>query len=145
MKSILDRNERQIDLIKNKLDEALGGDSKKVSIFGLSFKAGTNDTRNSASIKLIDKLLEDNFYINCYDPVADVGITDERVIQFEDPYDCVKTTGCLAIMTEWPEFKDLDWARISELMGAKIILDMRNLLDSETAKSKGFNYMGLGS
>ncbi|MBO83205.1 MAG: UDP-glucose 6-dehydrogenase [Actinobacteria bacterium] len=145
MKSILDRNERQIDLIKNKLDEALGGDSKKVSIFGLSFKAGTNDTRNSASIKLIEKLLEDNFYINCYDPVADVGITDERVIQFEDPYDCVKSTGCLAIMTEWPEFKDLDWARISELMGAKIILDMRNLLDSETAKSKGFNYMGLGS
>ena len=85
----------------------------------------------------IDKKLEVKFE-NAKKEVSELIVCD-------NPYEACEQSNGLIISTEWNEFKDLDLARISELMGAKIILDMRNLLDSEIAKSKGFNYMGLGS
>jgi len=120
---------------------------KKVAIWGLSFKPNTDDIRMAPSLSVIEKLLEEDYTINVYDPVAMDNIKNifKNKIQFHDnPYDAVKNTSALCILTEWNEFKQADLERVKSLMKHAVILDGRNIYDKETLKKIGFTYISTG-
>jgi len=145
MKAILDRNERQVDLIRDKVIEKIDSSDAIITILGLAFKAGTDDIRNSASIKLINMLLKDGYSVRSYDPVAKFKIDNDKYCQFDNIYSASESVDCAIIMTEWGEFKSIDLNKLNGLMKSNIIFDMRNILDKFSVESAGLNYIGLGS
>jgi len=142
-------NEYQKNVIFNKIDSYFKHDlkGKVIAVWGLSFKPKTDDIRESSSLFLINKLLEANVKVRAYDPVAmdeTKKQMDGRIYYAEDPYDALKGTDALALMTEWPEFHLPDFLKMSEFMINKVIFDGRNIYDPEELRVKGFVYFGIG-
>ena len=144
MKAILKRNERQVELILDKITSNIKGGGSLITILGLSFKANTDDIRNSASIKLIDLLLNKGYKVNSFDPKAKYTLKNENYFQFDDLYSSLNNSKCVVIMTEWDDFKNLDFIKVSKLMSSNIILDMRNILEKDNQNILGFKYYSLG-
>ena len=145
LKSILERNEKQIKIIVGKIKELVGPVlfKKPITIFGLVFKAGTDDVRNSLSLKIIEELRRQGSQILVYDPVARIE-EKEGIKQVSSPYLAVENSFCLAILTDWPEFKKLDYKKIKKKMFCPNIVDGRNILNPEKIKKLGFKYLGIG-
>jgi UDPglucose 6-dehydrogenase len=120
--------------------------SVPVGIFGLSFKPHTDDVRNSLSLRVIDALTADGIAVRAYDPVANGEASQLRpdVDYFDDPYEAASGVGALAILTNWPEFKDLDYERIASVMTNPTIVDAQNLLADIDFELHRINYIGIG-
>ena len=148
LQAILERNARQIDRLVEKLEPMLDFhvSGKTVAILGLAFKAGTNDTRNSPALKVIELLSEQGALVRVYDPVAmpKCSEQDNRVTYCSDPYVAVQGADALLIMTEWKLFEELDYIKIKSRMTSPRIVDGRNLLDPCQIVSLGFEYTGVG-
>ncbi len=124
---------------------------KKIAILGFAFKADTGDTRESPAIAVCRQLLEEHARIRIYDPKAlaeaKVDLADERgdIAYCTDPYEAAKGTHAIALMTDWREFKTLDYRKIYESMEKPaFIFDGRNLLDVDALYAIGFNVYGIG-
>lgn len=120
---------------------------KAIAIFGLAFKANTDDVRESASVDIIKMLQLKKAHIKAYDPEAIENakkLVDKDTEFFKNPYQAVKEADCLVIATEWPQFKRLDYKKIKRLMNKPYIADGRNLLDPEKMRKLGFRYIGVG-
>lgn len=131
-----------------KAGKLLGGNltGKTIGVLGLSFKPDTDDMRDAPSITVITKLQESKAIIKAYDPIA---ISNAKKIlknvEFcNDSYSVAKDSDILIIMTEWNEFRQLDLQKIKNLMRKPVLLDGRNIYDSQTASRIGFTYMGVG-
>jgi len=144
MKAILERNERQVELIFKKITNELN-DNSVITILGLSFKADTDDIRNSASVKLVNMLIEKGYEVRSYDPKAKYILKEKKYAQYDELYTSVETSNCIVIMTEWNEFINIDLNKVYELMDKKFIFDMRNILDKNDERLNKFNYFGLGN
>ena len=144
MKAILERNERQVELIFKKITNELNNNSI-VTILGLSFKADTDDIRNSASVKLVDLLIEKGYEVRSYDPKAKYILEEKKYVQYDELYTSIESSNCIVIMTEWDEFLDIDLEKVHKLMDKKFIFDMRNILDKNDERLNKFNYFGLGN
>ena len=119
-------------------------DGKKICLWGLAFKANTNDTRESAALMLVDRLW-DKTTLRVYDPVVDTkSILGNKVFHYNDPYDAVRGCDALLILTEWREFRNIDLLRVKELMNTPLIIDSRNLYKPETMKDWDFEYISIG-
>ena len=120
----------------------------KVCVLGLSFKAGTDDVRESSAINLINQLSSAEVMINTYDPVSinnSKKILPDNVIFFDDPYDAIKGVQVTIIMTDWNEFQNLDWEKIYKSMeNPKIIFDGKNFLNQKLIQDLGFEYFAVG-
>ena len=145
MKAILKRNERQVELILDKITSEIKQAGSLITVLGLSFKANTDDIRNSASIKLIKLLLKKGYKVNSYDPKAKYSLKNENYLQFDNLYSSLNKSKCAVIMTEWDDFKNLNFIKISKLMSSNIILDMRNIIDTGNKNLSDFKYYSLGS
>ncbi len=145
MKAILKRNERQVELILDKITSEIKQAGSLITVLGLSFKANTDDIRNSASIKLINLLLKKGYKVNSYDPKAKYSLQNENYLQFDNLYSSLNKSKCAVIMTEWDDFKNLNFIKISKLMTSNIILDMRNIIDTGEKNLSDFKYYSLGS
>lgn len=133
---------------------------KKIAFLGWAFKKNTNDTRESAAIYVADHLLDEQAQISVYDPkvqenqiykdldylaTRSADENKELLKVINDPYEVAKDAHGLAILTEWDEFKDLDWKRIKESMKKPaFIFDGRKLLDKHKLESLGFVYYAIG-
>lgn len=133
---------------------------KKIAFLGWAFKKNTNDTRESAAIFVADHLLDEQAQISVYDPkvqenqiykdldylaTRSADENKELLKVINDPYEVAKDSHGLAILTEWDEFKDLDWKRIKESMKKPaFIFDGRKLLDKQKLESLGFVYYAIG-
>lgn len=144
-------NEEQPQLFFKKIAQAFGCEKnlsgKTFAVWGLSFKAKTDDTRYSPALKLIDLLLEKNVKIKAYDPQAMEHFKKqygEKVLCFEEKMDCVKDADGLIIATEWNEFKSPDFEEIKKTLKVAQIFDGRNLYNADHVKSFGFRYTGVG-
>jgi len=125
------------------------GDSNpgKVAVLGLAFKANTDDMREAASIPIIKGLLEKNHPVSVFDPIAMDNaktIFNSEVRYAENEYDALQGASLALILTEWHEFRVLEFNRVKELMSKPVILDTRNLYDPAQMKSLGFTYQGMG-
>lgn len=125
--------------------------SKKIAVFGFAFKADTGDTRESPAINICKLLLEEHARLSIYDPKAlknarqDLAGVQGEVEYIDDPYEAVKGAHAVAVLTDWKSFRDLDYARIFELMEKPaFIFDGRNILPHAELFELGFNVYGLG-
>jgi UDPglucose 6-dehydrogenase len=115
-----------------------------VALLGLAFKPGTDDTRDAPSLTIIRSLKEKGVILRASDPmVAELpGITDLPV--FTDPYDAMCDADAAVLLTEWPEFLELDFEKAADCMRGKVIIDGRNALDPEAVIGAGLVYEGIG-
>lgn len=148
LNAVLEKNEYQVRQVIAKLKELTGYllYKKIIAIFGLAFKAGTNDVRTSLSLRVIDQLEKEGAIIRAHDPAAipEAKRIMSRIEYYEDPYEAVHHADALLILTDWPQFQQLDYAKIKERIASSHIIDGRNVLDALTLRELGFKYVGIG-
>ena len=127
--------------------------NKKITILGFSFKANTNDTRESPSIIIAKELLKEGAELNFYDPKVEKNqilsefedIKDSKIIVFESVLVAAEGADAVIVMTDWEEFQYLDWISIYKVMRKPAwVFDTRICLDREKIKNIGFNLWTLG-
>ncbi len=149
LKAVLDVNYRQRHICIKNLQETLKViRGKTITLWGLSFKPGTDDLRDAPALDITSKLLEIEANIKVFDPVAMPAyrqICGNSGIQcVDDLYKAVENADGLIIVTEWPQFRDADWRKVKEKMRQPVIIDGRNLLNREELEAMGFVYRGVG-
>ena len=120
---------------------------KTVAVWGLAFKPRTDDMREAPSIPLIEALLSAGAIVQAFDPEAmkiAKGIFGAKVTFAAKNYDALKGADCLAIVTEWNEFRRPDFGRMRKLMRTPVVFDGRNLFTPEQMKQNGFTYYSIG-
>ena len=120
---------------------------KTVAVWGLAFKPRTDDMREAPSIPLIKALLAEGATVQAYDPQATKvakGIFGSKVTFAAKSYDALKGADCLAIVTEWSEFRRPDFEKMRKVMRSPVIFDGRNLFTPEQMKQSGFTYYSIG-
>ena len=119
----------------------------RVTVLGLTFKAGTDDRRDSPALFVASLLQKRGAVVNAYDPTvkADNDSLDLTGIQlFDSAYDALTGSDVLAVLTEWEEIRGIEPVQVSNLMRSKVVVDARNALNKETWQSNGFKYLGVG-
>jgi UDPglucose 6-dehydrogenase len=147
LKAVQKINDYQRQLIVKKVKDALWNlKGKTACILGLSFKPNTDDMRESPSIYIIGELQKQGVLIKVYDPqameAAKAFLQDVEYCQ--NPYEAAKDSDVLILVTEWDEFKNLDFTKIKKLLKQPIIIDGRNIFDPATMKEHGLIYSGIG-
>jgi len=124
---------------------------KRIALFGFAFKADTGDTRESPAIQVCRELLAEHAYVCVSDPQAiasarrDLADAGSRVTFEEDPYAAAKGADAIALLTDWREYRELDYERIhAEMQKPAFLFDGRNLLDPERLHAIGFNVYSIG-
>jgi UDPglucose 6-dehydrogenase len=141
-------NRAQHERIVAKIARAAGGDLRGavVAVWGLTFKAETDDLRDSPSIAISRQLCEAGATVQAFDPAA--GEHARRLVpQLDiraDAYDAATGADVCAVLTEWDEFRWLDFARVRDSMRTPAVVDARNLLDPAAMRRIGFTYDGIG-
>jgi UDPglucose 6-dehydrogenase len=145
-------NDDQLSRVISKVEAACGGsvDGATVAVWGLTFKANTDDRRDSPSLQISHRLAGLGATIQAFDPTveaqAEAEVPDDLLGLHlrADPYDAVTGARALVVLTEWDEFRWLDFSRVLALMEAPCIIDARNLLDPAAVRRMGFSYAGIG-
>jgi UDPglucose 6-dehydrogenase len=123
---------------------------RSFAVWGLSFKPGTDDIRESPALTVIEGLTGKGARVRCHDPVAEptlmrhYGRNGHPVAYADTPYDCVKGAEALFVITEWNQFRRPDLARVKQLMKTPVVFDGRNLFDPSAMRELGFVYYGIG-
>lgn len=142
-------NERQKELLIKKLAGILWNiPDKDIAIWGVAFKPDTDDIRSAPAIDIINRLVAEGARVRVFDPAAmnkaKEELGEKDITWCRDAYEAVDGADCLILMTEWNEFKEVDWQRLKKIMKQPIILDGRNIYDPEKVKAMGFRYAGMG-
>ena len=137
--------------IKRLIDELLSllpvtKTQRIVTLLGLSFKANTSDIRNAPSLEIIKTLIDNGIVVNAYDlhAMGDMKKVFDQIHCFDSPYDAIRDTDCIIVLTDWHEIKNLDLHKVSQLCNKKLLIDTRNIFDPETLKKYGFTYRNMG-
>jgi len=149
IKAVEMANQYQKNVIFNKISKFFNKKLKKktIGIWGLSFKPKTDDIRESSSLYLIEKLLKEGAVIKAYDPAAMNEARRQlgrRITYASDPYEALKDSDAMVLMTEWSEFHLPDFKKMAGIMKGKVIFDGRNIYDPAEIKKIGFKYFGIG-
>jgi UDPglucose 6-dehydrogenase len=146
-------NEQQLARVVAKVEVAGGGalDGVTVGVWGLTFKANTDDRRDSPSLQIAHRLAALGATVQAFDPTVVAGDDIDDVpadlvglTLCADPYEAATGARALVVLTEWDEFRWLDFARVRSVMAAPSIVDARNLLDPAAVRRMGFAYTGIG-
>ena len=149
LRGVVEVNLRQHERIIEKLRDTAGGSLRDVpvGVWGLTFKANTDDLRDSPALVVCRRLLEEGAHVRAYDPAAGeaAGRTLPGLDIVTDPYDAARDAQLLALLTEWDEFRWLDFGRVVDAMAApRGLVDARNLLDPAAMRRLGYDYQGVG-
>ena len=185
LRGVAEVNRTQHDRIVDKIRRAAGDlGAARVAVWGLTFKANTDDLRDSPALAVTERLLDEGALVVAYDPVAgpraphalaarrpppEIVLTDpaaesgrtslrlaqqtapttkppalERLFIAADAYEACRGASVLAVLTEWDEFRWLDFDRIRAAMAVPAVVDARNLLDAHALRRRGFHYEGVG-
>jgi UDPglucose 6-dehydrogenase len=148
LKAAIDVNAQQRRRFVGKVVSALGGsvEGRRVAVLGLAFKPGTDDMRQAASIDIVRHLVDLGAVVTATDPVAIERAAPllSGVSLVADPYACVTGADAVVIVTEWPEFRALDWGRVGQLVSRRLVVDGRNCLDGRELARLGYSYHSVG-
>jgi UDPglucose 6-dehydrogenase len=153
IRATIDTNNRQRQRMVEKVRLAVtgkrGGSLSKVrlGLLGLTFKAGTDDLRDSPALAVAALLRQAGAKLVAYDPALRSGDqrTDLDGIQLvDDPYVAAEGADALVVLTEWPEFRGLDWSKLAGVVASPVVVDTRNLLDPDVLRRANFAWNGLG-
>lgn len=139
VRAAIETNKAQKAWFAAKVFRALGKNipEPKVAIWGITFKPGTDDVRDSPAIFLMEALRANSVNFCAYDPEASLSDVD-------CPYLAATDADVLVLVTEWPEFKQPDWERLASVMRRRIVVDGRNIWAKEEAETHNFQYSGVG-
>lgn len=148
LEGVLAVNDAQFERVVAKVRRAVGGVLRgaRVAVWGLTFKAGTDDLRDSPAVVIVEQLLAKGARVQAYDPT----VSSERpgvphgIEICADPYGAVDGAEVVVVLTEWDEFSGLDPAKVASLMSRAQMVDARNLLDRATWSQAGFIHQGIG-
>jgi UDPglucose 6-dehydrogenase len=118
-----------------------------IAVWGLAFKANTDDIRFAPAVKIVEQLAKDGYKVRVYDPAAMTNVKKQlgdSLEYFEKMYDVVDGADALCVLTEWNEFRQADLGKIKSLLKKPLIIDGRNLYDPSKMKELGFDYIGTG-
>jgi UDPglucose 6-dehydrogenase len=140
-------NENQRQRMVEKIRDAVGGlKGKNLGMLGLSFKPNTNDLREAPALAISQELLKEGAILRAYDPIAldEACRTVSGLQPCKDPYHAAEGTDALIIMTEWNQFRSLDFERLKGIMKKPILIDLRNVYDPDRVASHGFQHISVG-
>jgi UDPglucose 6-dehydrogenase len=149
------RNHAQKHTLFEKIQRYFGGDLKgrRIGVWGLAFKPGTDDMREAPSLVLIDALVKAGATVAAYDPVARESaarelpaewLADGRVTLLQHQYDVLRDADALVLVTEWKRFRQPDFTAMKDLLREPVVFDGRNQYDPATLAEQGFTYFGIG-
>ncbi|MBR6926999.1 MAG: UDP-glucose/GDP-mannose dehydrogenase family protein [Bacteroidaceae bacterium] len=149
LKAVEAVNEKQKEIVFDKLSTHFGGElkGKTIAIWGLAFKAETDDMREATSLVTISKLLEAGCRVRVFDPVAmdecrrRIG---DKVEYARDIYDCALDADALLVLTEWKQFRLPSWEVVNRTMRTPVVIDGRNIYNADEMKAAGFAYSCIG-
>jgi UDPglucose 6-dehydrogenase len=147
LRGVIAVNDEQFERITEKVVQAAGGsiDGVRVAALGLTFKANTDDLRESPSLEILGRLAQRGAKVRAYDPAVAAGSTFvEGAEVVADPYSACEDAEVLVVLTEWDEFKWLDLEKLGSSMSARNVVDARNILDKGALLRRGFTYTGVG-
>jgi UDPglucose 6-dehydrogenase len=144
-------NEIRVDRFLAKVQQAVWVlRDKRVAVWGLAFKPDTDDVRETPSLKIVARLLEAGSRLRLYDPKAMENFRQvfpengEQVAYASSAAEAARAADVILILTEWPEFREVDWKRLAGSVAVPIIVDGRNFLDVAAVEAAGFEYHGMG-
>ena len=160
-------NDEQFERVVNKVRTAVGDELEGtvIAVWGLTFKAGTDDLRNSPAVEVVLRLVEGGAIVQAFDPTVHVAdgadsapveglagsVPDgdakgwsKMVRAFPDAYAACEGAAVAVVLTEWDEFRWLDFAKVRDCMASAVVVDARNLLDPAQLRRIGFDYTGIG-
>jgi UDPglucose 6-dehydrogenase len=147
LNAVVEVNELQKRRVITKLSRHLGPlAGKRVALLGLAFKPNTDDMRDAASLVLAARLEGEEVQVSAYDPVAEekAAAMLPAVEMAPSALDALDGADAAVLVTEWPEFAELDWSEARERMANPLLIDGRNFLDPKRMREAGFEYEGIG-
>ena len=148
IETVVDVNETRKKRMANRIIDAVGGSvaGKTIGILGLTFKPNTDDMRDSPSLAIIPELLSAGAKVRAFDPE---GMHEAKkllpdIYYSADTYDALEGTDCIVIMTEWNEFRGLDWTRVASHARGRVVVDLRNIYNPAQVAANGFAYHSIG-
>jgi UDPglucose 6-dehydrogenase len=145
--AVIEVNELQKRRVIGKLQKHLGGlAGKRVALLGLAFKPNTDDMREASSLVLSARLQADGAIVTACDPVAEeqARAMVSGLAFADSPLDAVAGADAVVLVTEWPEFVELDWKQVAGAMAGELVVDGRNALDPDAIRAAGLLYEGIG-
>jgi UDPglucose 6-dehydrogenase len=144
LSGVITVNEEQFHRVAAKVRDMVGGtlDGVRVAVWGLTFKARTDDTRDSPALRIVGLLADQGADVRVYDPAVKGPI--QGLEPAADPYSVCDAADVLVVLTEWDEFRWLDFDKVAGLMASPRVVDARNLLDKPALERRGFSYVGIG-
>ena len=145
LRGVIAVNDEQFERVTEKVARCAGGslEGVRVGALGLTFKAGTDDLRASPALEILSRLVQRGALVRAYDPaVHEAPIPGIEVV--DDAYATCDGAAVLVVLTEWDEFKWLDYDKIAATMAKRCVVDARNILDKGALLRRGFSYMGVG-
>lgn len=155
VRASIDTNTRQFRRMVDKVRQAVTGSRSgsltrvRLALFGLTFKAGTDDLRDSPALGVAALLRQAGAELVGYDPglvgsPAAAGVDDRLVALVDDPYKAAEGAQAVVVLTEWAEFRSLDWSRVAAAAAGATVVDTRNLLDPAVVRRAGLTWTGVG-
>lgn len=144
LQGAVDVNLRQFDRMASRISSA-AGEGGVVAVWGLTFKALTDDLRDSPSLEIIDRLIKAGHKIQAFDPTVREGLKSHSSVEICDSeVEACRGSDVLAVLTEWENFRWVDPADVVEFVSSRQVVDTRNLLDRSAWQHAGFTYQGVG-
>jgi len=149
LNAVMEVNERQKTILMPKVRAYFNNNlnGKKIALWGLAFKPNTDDIREAPALYMIDSLLKEGAKVSAYDPEAMDNVKEllgKQIDYSDDAYSVLEGADALIIVTEWPEFRNPDFDRISRIMNTKVVFDGRNLFDPRHMIEMGYHYESIG-
>jgi UDPglucose 6-dehydrogenase len=167
LKGAIATNDEQFERVVGKVRAAAGGslEGAVIAVWGLTFKAGTDDLRNSPAVEVVDRLVGEGAIVQAFDPTVEVPVGEQsapvegldglvssggeaaltRMVRaFPDAYAASRGAVVTVVLTEWDEFRWLDFTKVRDAMAEPVVVDARNLLDPAQLRRIGFEYTGIG-
>src|ERR1035437_2381863 len=119
---------------------------KKIAVWGLAFKPGTDDVRYSPALDVIRHLLAWGAEVQAYDPQASANarLQIQELICCSDLYEAAHGVEAILVLTEWEEFREADWTRVRAIVNRPLVIDGRNFLSRDDLTAQGFHYVDIG-
>lgn len=142
-------NKKQKVILVDEIEKYFGGnlEGKKIALWGLAFKANTDDIREASSLDNIEILLQKGAKVTAYDAIAEENvrkIVGDKIEYAKDMYSALEDADCLLIATEWSEFKNPNFELMASKLKNKVIFDGRNMFSMEQVENTGFYYKSIG-
>lgn len=145
--AVLEANEATKTRMLQKIERALGPlAGKTIAVLGLAFKPDTDDIRESPALPIVSGLLTAGATVRAYDPAA-MAATREllpQLVYCDNPYQTAEGADGLVILTEWNQFRALEWSRLKTLLRRPLVIDLRNVYEPSRVAAAGFHYISVG-